>query len=126
MRDEYGNNDLVREYNLQNIEPDYNNDSETMDVTPKETAIIQSIISGLVIIIILLISFFDIPLTESLRSTIQESLTGATTVSELIDNVQQFGEDWLGWGSEADETLVIEPHIHIENTDVDVIPSLWD
>ena len=66
-------------------------------LTSGENIIIQCIASGVIIILVLLISLVDIPPALTIQRGIRFALTGANTPSELINNIQEFRENWLNW-----------------------------
>jgi len=74
-----------------------NNDDNEKNLTAGENIIIQCIVSGVVIILVLLISLIDIPPAITIQNGIRFALTGANTPSELIHNVQEFRKNWLNW-----------------------------
>ena len=61
-----------------------------------ETFIIQSIISGIILIFVLGIGFLNTPITLALRNGLDHALAGHVTVEELVDRARYFGENWLG------------------------------
>ena len=66
--------------------------SET--ITVGETILGQSIISGLLLVVVLLICLIDIAPMVSLRQGLRQVLAGATTLEELTAEAQQFRLDW--------------------------------
>jgi hypothetical protein len=63
-----------------------------------ETIILQSIISGVLLIFILMISMLNAAPTAVLRDGLREILSGANTPQELMTDVRSFGGEFFGWG----------------------------
>ena len=68
-------------------------------ITPAETIILQSIISGIILVAVLLVGLVDSAPTMTLREGIRQTLVGANTINELTTDVRNFGETFLGWES---------------------------
>lgn len=134
-----------KNYNRNQYYSHSRNISNEETITRGETLIIQAIISGILLVIVLLIGILDFSPTIALRGGLQTVLTGATTVDELLTDVQQFGEEWLGWEGQATQNPIIplpEPaniseEFNTPLTVIDelsnpqipgpsVVPGLWD
>ena len=63
---------------------------ETTGITAGETVIVQCIICGILLVVVLLVSLLEF--SAPFRGGINEILTGATTVQELLDDVISFTE----------------------------------
>jgi len=66
------------------------------NLQPGETIIIQGIISGILLVVVLLVGLVDVSPAVAVRGGIREVLSGANTVDELITDVRNFGDGWLG------------------------------
>ena len=116
---------------------------DASDISRIEGLILQCIISGIILVFVLIASTLDIAPTIALRDGLQQLLTGAETLDELVAEARQLGTDWFGW--EPVETAEIftdyffideEPEIYqpptaeeVSNPTVPepaVIPGLWD
>jgi len=74
-----------------------NHSESEKTLTAGENIIVQCIVSGVIIILVLLISLVDIPPTTAIQRGIRFALTGANTPTELIYNIQEFRENWINW-----------------------------
>jgi len=59
--------------------------------------IVQCIISGIILVVVLMISLVDIEPASALRDGLRETLAGASNVEELMTDIRAFGEEWLNW-----------------------------
>ncbi|MCL2362654.1 MAG: hypothetical protein FWC73_12685 [Defluviitaleaceae bacterium] len=71
-----------------------------------EALIMQCILSAIIFAVVLVASFVDIAPAVTVRNGIQQVLTGAETLDELVLDIRQFGAEWFGW--DAPET----PYAH--------------
>jgi len=62
-----------------------------------ETLILQGIISGIILVVITVVSMISLSILEPAQATLAETLSGPTTPAELISEARQFGVDTLGW-----------------------------
>jgi len=62
-----------------------------------ETLIIQCIICAVIFVFVLIITMTNIGPTTFLREGLEQVLTGAETLDELVTDVRQLGSEWLGW-----------------------------
>jgi len=90
-----------------------------------ETIIMQCIISAVILVVVLFAGMMDIPPAQALRGGIQQVLTGAENLDELITDVTELGREWLGFEVDTPfqlPTLETEnyPHIHY---DIDTMPD---
>ncbi|MCL1884176.1 MAG: M23 family metallopeptidase [Defluviitaleaceae bacterium] len=76
--------------------------------TISETVILQCIVSGILIICILLISFVDIEPTFAMREGLRQILAGAETPQELFLDFRELNENFLGWGPAPQELEIQE------------------
>jgi murein DD-endopeptidase MepM/ murein hydrolase activator NlpD len=107
--------------------PAVNNENEGVSVG--ETIILQCIVSAVLLVVVLVVSMFNIEPMQFLRGGLQQALSGAASVDELIEEVRFLGEDLLGWGPGPEpeaETEVpqetITPQTTIQDTLVPVEP----
>jgi hypothetical protein len=63
-------------------------ESENEEPTTVETTIMQSIVSGIIIIFVLLVCLINIKPTAALRDGLRQMLSGAETAGELVAAVQ--------------------------------------
>jgi len=75
---------------------------EEEEVSSGENIVLQCIISGVLLVAVLAISLIDAGPMATLREAVQQTLTGAHTVDELVIDVRNLGEDLLGWGAMVD------------------------
>lgn len=80
--------------------------SENEEPTTVETVILQCIVSGILVICVLIISLLNIGPTIALRDGLRQVLAGAGTAQELVADVRNFGEEFLGWGPMPQETEI--------------------
>jgi len=80
--------------------------------TATENIILQCIISGILIVFVLLISISNTAPASTLRGALNNALSGAETVGELISEVRFISEEYFGWGptpeTEPDSFLPID------------------
>jgi hypothetical protein len=62
-----------------------------------ETLILQGIISGVILVAVMVISFINFAPLTPVHSVIRQALAGPSTVRELAADARQFGADVLGW-----------------------------
>jgi len=62
-----------------------------------ETLILQGIISGIIFVVVTLVSIVSLSVLEPAQITLADTLSGPTTPAELISEARQFGVDTLGW-----------------------------
>jgi len=95
----YEREEPIKSYNNNNIhnENEDENENEEKNLSTGENIIVQCIASGVIIILVLLISLVDIPPAIAIQNGIRFALTGANTPTELIYNVQEFRENWINW-----------------------------
>jgi len=62
-----------------------------------QTLILQGIISGIILVVVTLVSIVSLTFLEPVQTTLAETLSGPTTPAELINEARQFGVDTLGW-----------------------------
>ena len=102
----------------------YRSGQDTEQITAGETIITQCIISGVILVGVLLISILNIAPAMTLREGLGQVMTGATTVSELVDDVMMFGEEWFGWEFDGVPWARQQPEVqHILDTDNPNIPA---
>ena len=70
-------------------------EKEQTNITIGETLIVQSIVSGLLLAIVLVICLIDIGPLVSAREGLHRVLDGATTVEEFTEDLRQFSQNWL-------------------------------
>ena len=85
------------------------NEYDNNAISHSETLIMQCIICGIIMVFVLLASMTDIAPAAALRRGINQVLTGAETLDELITDVRRFGSDWLGW-EPVEETATPEEY----------------
>jgi len=90
------------------------------EITPGETIIMQCIVSGVIMVCVLLISLVDIAPTLTLRDGLRQALAGATTVDELVTEIQSL--EWLEFGTT--ESPATEPVFHENEIQESVQPNL--
>ena len=76
---------------------DYDTGHQEETISRGETLILQCIICSVMMVIVLLVGITDIAPAVAVRNSINQVLTGAETLDELMTEVRQFGADWLGW-----------------------------
>ncbi|MCL2365202.1 MAG: hypothetical protein FWC71_11120 [Defluviitaleaceae bacterium] len=62
-----------------------------------ETLILQGIISGIILVVVTLVSIVSLSVLEPVQVALAETLSGPTTPAALINEARQFGTDTLGW-----------------------------
>ena len=75
--------------------PQENESEET--ISHSETLITQCIISAVILVVVLFAGMMDIPPAQALRGGIQQVLTGANNLDELITEVTELSREWLGF-----------------------------
>ncbi|MCL2197892.1 MAG: M23 family metallopeptidase [Defluviitaleaceae bacterium] len=71
--------------------------------TAAETLILQSIVCGVLIVCVLLISLTNLAPAAAIRENLQQLLTGAETPQQLLNDARYFGEEFFGWGAEPED-----------------------
>lgn len=69
-------------------------------VTRGETLLAQTIISGILMLVVLMICVVDIAPLVSMRAGLRQVLAGATNVEEVVADVRRFNQDWLAGDTE--------------------------
>lgn len=78
---------------------------ENREITASESVIVQCIICGILIVAVLIITMVDIAPTQQLREGLRQALAGAHTVEELVTDVRNFSEIWLGTAEHLPEPM---------------------
>jgi len=81
-------------------EYDLTNEAEPMEENEGllgQTLILQGIISGIILLVVTLVSIISVSVLEPAQATLAETLSGPTTPAALINEARQFGVDTLGW-----------------------------
>ena len=60
-----------------------------------ENLIMQSTVSGILLVVVLIISLVDIAPAIALRGSLRQVLEGAGSVQELVADVRRIGEEWM-------------------------------
>ena len=117
--------------------------------TSGENIILQSIVSGILIVFVLLITMMNTAPTSALRVALRDALSGAETAGELITEVRFLSEEYFGWGPSLEtepESFpfgqpINQPHFpslteeittaadEVSNPQIPgslVVPELWD
>jgi hypothetical protein len=72
-------------------------DHEQAESTIGETLILQGIISGVILVLVMLVSILTLEIIEPAQTALTQTLQGATTPRELLTEARQFGVDTLDW-----------------------------
>ena len=103
---------------------EYNGSIKDESISHGETLIMQCIICGIIMVLVLIARMTDIAPAASIRGGINQVLSGAETLDELITDVRQFGSDWLGWEWQPAETVTTPDEFYIPQIDfTDELPS---
>jgi len=62
-----------------------------------ETLIIQCIICAVIFVFVLIITMTNIGPAATMRGGLEQVLTGAETLDELVTDARQLGSQWFGW-----------------------------
>lgn len=76
--------------------------NENEEPTTQENVILQCIISGILVVIVLLVSLVNIAPAVAVRDGLRNALSGPTTVQELFYDARAFAEDVLGPSPETE------------------------
>ena len=94
-------------------------DYETNEaISHGETLILQCIISSIILAFILVAGMIDIAPAAALRGGVQQVLTGAHTLDELVTDVRRFGTEWLGW-EPVEDAVILDEYIFPANEYLD-------
>jgi len=112
---------------------------ESEPISRMESITIQLIISGVLMLVVLVISLADIGPFASLRNGLRQALSGATTFNEFTTEVRHFSQEWLNFGGgttteipeHAPTTPVFyfpehTPAMQEETINIDLPPTAYD
>jgi len=138
------------------VTPPRNNDAKTNDsiyvsrrqtqphcendqISRVENMTIQLIISGVLMLVVLVISLVDIGPLASLRTGLRQVLSGATTFNEFTTEVRHFGQERLNFGggtiTQTPEHVPTIPAFYFpqhpptlqeETINIDLLPTAYD
>ena len=100
--------------------------AESEDLSAVETVILQSIVCGVLLIVVLIIGMLNFAPMTALRDELRHVLTGAETPHELITEMQNFSETYLGVTPQeiipTAEDEILNPQIPVPSA----VPGLWE
>lgn len=83
-------------------------------ITRGEAIIMQCIIATVIFVIVLVASFTNITPAIAIRNGVQQVLSGAETLDELMLDIRRLGSEWFGWDA-PDQPVLEDNFIPTEN-----------